>query len=70
MERFNQTVRVVRLYGSWSAKGAVREMTLLEMVNWMNKHGYKLANARDRKDGKRNLTFQKPGCNTEYYVVC
>lgn len=63
-------VEVTRFGGSYGAKGAYRTMTAIEMINWMNKHGYKLAWARDRKDGRRNLLYRKPGCGTEYSVVC
>ena len=66
----DRKVEITRIGGGWSCKGVYREMTALEMINWMNKNGYKLAWASDRKDGRRNLNFQKPGCKTEYNVVC
>lgn len=65
----DRMVEVTR-YGGWGSKGAYRKMTALEMVNWMNRNGYKLRSSRDRKDGRRNLRFCKDGCQTEYNVVC
>jgi len=61
---------VTKIGGSWSSKGCYREMCFLDMINWMNKYDYKLAWARDRKDGRRNMIFRKAGCRTEYHVVC
>jgi len=69
MSAFEKKVTVTRIGGSWSMKGEFRTMTLMEAINWFNKYGYKLSWARDRRDGGRNLTFRKPGCNTEYHMV-
>ena len=62
------TCKVTR-YGGWSADGQCREMSALEMLNWMSKNGYKLAWKRDRKDGGLNMEFRKPNCKTVYSVV-
>lgn len=61
-------MRVTRYGGSWSPKGMIREMSVSEMVNWMNKNGYKLVWKRHLPDGRINMTYRKEGCKTEYGV--
>ena len=62
-------MKVTRYGGSWSHKGQYRTMSVREMVNWMNKYGYKLAWKRHLDDGRISMTYKKPGCQTTYGVI-
>ena len=69
MTGFEGYCKVTRYGGSWNPKGQIRKMGIREMVDWMNKYGYKLARKHHFKDGRIELDYRKEGCKTEYTVM-
>lgn len=68
MTNFNELCEVTRIGGSWGGN-CYRKMTLLDMINWMNKYNYKLTRrVENTKYGIIYMTYEKQGCNTYYDV--
>ena len=66
MTGFEGYCKVTRYGGSWSPNGQIRKMGIREMVNWMNKNGYKLAWKKHLPDGRINIGRRDARPSTGY----
>lgn len=66
---FRGHCKVTRYDGGWGTKDMIRWMSVRQMIDWMNKHNYKLTFKHHLEDGRINMSFYKEGCKTNYGVV-